>query len=120
MSPPPKPYEQWRTDPVGREEDAANLFGHYLVLHGRRKALATLPARATADMRAAVQQAVDEALHNVMDLLEGYWPLPAGEGCVAELALQVNLVRDGSLIESIAISPGKLDLPIGYWGWIED
>jgi hypothetical protein len=119
MSTPPKSYEQWRTYVAGREEDAANLFGHFLILHCRSKALATVPRKATEDTRAAVRSAVDEALHNVMDLLEGYWPLPAGNGCTAELALHVNIVRGGQLVESIAISPSKLDLPIGYWSWVE-
>lgn len=119
MSMPPKSYPQWRTDEVGREEDAANLFGHFLVLHCRNKALASLGRKATDDTRAAVQQAVDEALHNVMDLLEGYWPLPAGDGHTAELALHVNIVRDDQLVESIPISPSRLDLPIGYWSWVD-
>lgn len=119
MSTPPKSYAQWRTDEVGREEDAANLFGHFLVLHCRNKALASVGRKATAETRAAVQHAVDEALHNVMDLLEGYWPLPAGEGYSAELALHVNIVRNDEPVESVAISPSRLDLPIGYWSWVE-
>jgi hypothetical protein len=32
--------------------------------------------------------------------------------------LQVSLIRRGSeLVESVAISPAKLDLPVGYWVW---
>ncbi|MGS5088008.1 hypothetical protein ACVC7V_16105 [Hydrogenophaga sp. A37] len=112
-------YEQWRADNAGRAEDAANLFGQYLVEHCRNKAIATAPADSSEETRAAVVRAVDEALHNVTDLLEGFWPLPAGDGCMAELALNVNIVRDGRLFETQPISPGKLDLPIGYWSWIE-
>jgi hypothetical protein len=112
-------YEHWRTDSIGRAEDAANLFGRFLIEHCRTKALAAIPEGASEETRVATLRAVDEALHNVTDLLEGFWPLPAGDGCMAELALSVNIVREGKLLESQAISPGKLDLAIGYWSWVE-
>jgi hypothetical protein len=68
--------------------------------------------------RAAATTAVDIALHNVCNLLEGFWGLHAGPQHKIELVLGVR-VRDacGEVVETIEISPSKLDLPIGYWGW---
>lgn len=114
-----KPYPQWRAEEALREEDAANLLGHYLVRHCRKPALDGLPRGLDEKARAAVREAVDVALCGVMDLLEGYWPLPAGEGYAARLALHVEITRDGQPVESIPVSPSRVDLPIGYWGWIE-
>jgi hypothetical protein len=61
------------------------------------------------------------ALHNVMDLLEGFWPLESGASHSVEYVLQVR-VRDasGKAVESIDLSPCKLDLPIGYWKWARE
>jgi hypothetical protein len=64
---------------------------------------------------------VDTALHNVCDLLEGFWPLEAGAKHRIALALGVE-VRDvdNKVVETAEISPCKLDLPIGYWKWAQD
>src|ERR1019366_3382147 len=72
----PKPYEQWRTNAGDREEDAAYTFGYYLMKHCRAEALkavesAEVPTTAE-QFRAQVAEAVDTALHNVLDLVEGY------------------------------------------------
>jgi hypothetical protein len=85
---------------------------------GRDEALATLPADAPPEARAAVEKAVDTALHNVNDLLEGFWKLDAGPAHTVELALAVRVYDStGNLVETQEISPSKLDLPMGYWGW---
>jgi hypothetical protein len=57
----------------------------------------------------------------MMDLLEGFWLLKSGDSHSVEYALQVR-VRDTSdvVVESIDLSPAKLDLPIGYWKWARD
>jgi len=117
----PRPYEEWRVKPADREEDAAYTFGYYLIRHCRDEAMATLPPEASPEMRAIVAKAVDEALHNVNDMLEGFWRLPAGSNHTVELVLAVD-VRNANreLVERIEISPGKLDLPIGYWKWSQD
>ncbi|MEO8670561.1 MAG: hypothetical protein ABI411_04540 [Tahibacter sp.] len=64
-------------------------------------------------------KAVDVALHNAMDLLEGFWRLPAGGAHTMELALHVNIRSGERIIESLAVSPAKMDLPIGYWSWCD-
>jgi hypothetical protein len=114
-------YPDWRTGQFDRPEDAAYLFGFYLIMYCREEAIATLPADASPEVRAAVEQAVDTALHNVCDLLEGFWQLNAGAGHRISLALGVQ-VRDGQnqLVESVEISPAQLDLPIGYWKWARE
>jgi hypothetical protein len=112
----PRDYE----DKFDRPEDAAYLFGYYLILHCRDEALATVPAEATPDVKAATEKAVDVALHNVCALLEGFWPLEAGSEKRVSLALSVQVHdADNSVIEAIDISPCKLDLPIGYWKWAQ-
>jgi hypothetical protein len=118
----PKPYEQWRTNPIDRAEDAAYTFGHHLMQHCRREALKKVSAMqipATAEeLEAQVSSAVDTALHNVMDLLEGFWPTKAGPDHRVEYALSVTIKDENRTeVERIPISPCLLDLPIGYWKW---
>jgi hypothetical protein len=97
------------------------LFGYYLMMHCRNEALGTLPVDASPKVKKAVEKAVDTALHNVCDMLEGFWPLKAGPKHTISLALRVE-VRDShdELVETQVISPCKLDLPIGYWKWVRD
>ena len=117
----PRDYPNWRDTEGDRAEDAAYLFGYYLILYCRDKALETVPAGASADLRAAVDKAVDVALHNVCDLLEGFWELEAGADHQISLALGVQVHdADDEVVESLEISPCKLDLPIGYWKWAQD
>src|SRR2546425_9647067 len=115
---PPRYYPEWRTGKFDRPEDAAYLFGYYLIMHCRDEAVATLPAGLSPDVKAAVEKAVDTALHNVCDMLEGFWPLDAGLEHKISLILGVQ-VRDAQndVVETQEISPCKLDLPIGYWKW---
>ena len=97
------------------------MFGYYLILHCRDEAMATVPPKASQEVRDAVKKAVDAALHNVCDMLEGFFPLDAGSNHRISLSLSVQ-VRDAAnkVIETVEISPSKLDLPIGYWKWAED
>jgi hypothetical protein len=118
----PKPYEQWRTTPFDRAEDAAYTFGYHLMQHCRTEALkagesAAVPA-STEEFQTHVAAAVDLALHNMMDLLEGFWRTQAGSNYRVEYALSVCVKdADGKAVERIDISPCLLDLPIGYWKW---
>ena len=67
---------------------------------------------------AAVAEAVDIALHNVTDLLEGYWKTMAGPDNGVEYVLSVRVTNNECKpVESIEISPCLIDLPIGYWKW---
>ena len=117
----PRPFPEWRAEPYDRKEDAAYTFGYHLIVHCRDEAMATLPANAPPETKAAVEKAVDVALHNTNDMLEGFWKLEAGPQHSVEFALVVRVVdSDGNLVESQEISPCKLDLPIGYWKWAQD
>lgn len=117
----PRSYEDWRTDPFKRAEDAAYTFGYHLIQHCRDEAMGTLPAGASSDTRKAVEEAVDTALHNVCDMLEGYWKLEAGPNHAVQLVLGIQVQGpDGKELETQNISPCKLDLPIGYWKWARD
>jgi hypothetical protein len=113
---PPRDFSEWRSGRFDRSEDAAYLFGYYLIMHCRDEAMATLGAEVTSEVKATVETAVDTSLHNVCDMLEGYWPLGAGPEHTISLALGVQ-VRDKQygVVETQEISPCKLDLPIGYW-----
>ena len=117
----PRPYGQWRKEPVQRDEDAAYAFGYHLIVHCRDEAMGTLPAGASKEMKAAVETAVDTALHNVNDMLEGFWKLETGRKHSVELALAVRVNdANGEVVETREISPCKLDLPIGYWKWARE
>jgi hypothetical protein len=87
----------------------------------RDEAMEEIPADASPETRAAIEKAVDVALHNVMDMLEGFWPLASGPSHSVQYVLQVR-VHDAArkAVESFDISPCKLDLPIGYWKWAQD
>lgn len=116
----PKPYEEWRTTPIDRAEDAANTFGYHLMQHCRNEALKGLdtasPPTSADEFREQVTAAVDTALCNAMALLEGFWPTEAGPNHRVAYALGV-CVTDTDLkhVERIDISPCLIDLPIGYW-----
>ena len=80
-----------------------------------------IPSTATEAARASALEAVDTALHNVCDLLEGFWRLDLDPEHRIDLALQVRVVNSaGQVVETREISPCKLDLPIGYWKWARD
>lgn len=121
MEPPtsasPRPFHEWRDDPNDRDDDAAYAFGHALIEHCRDEALKTVPSTATE----AKVEAVDIALHNVCDLLEGFWPIEIDPEHRIELALQVRVLdKADQVVETRVISPSKLDLPVGYWKWAHD
>jgi len=112
-------HEQWRKDPSAREEDAATLFGYYLVKHCREEAMAKITLSPGTAEHAVAVKAVETAIFNVVDLLEGFWPLKAGSGKRLQLALHVQVTKGEKIVEDVKVSPG-IDLPIGYWGWVDD
>ncbi len=115
----PLPYPAWPTDRFRREETAANTMGYFLMRHCRDEALARIPNDASDATRAAVTDAVDTALHNVMDLVEGFWPLSSGPSHRVEVLLQVRVTdNDHRAIETVPLE--GLDLPIGYWKWARE
>jgi hypothetical protein len=116
----PRLHNAWRTGAADREEDAANLFGYYLIKHCREKALAKLASSSSMVPHSLAVEALDTALHNVMDLLEGFWPLDAGDGKQLELALHIQVTKDGKVAEDVQVSPSQIDLPIGYWAWVDN
>jgi len=117
----PKPFKEWRTDKFDRAEDAAYTFGYHLMQHCRAEALKKVEAagvpKTPEEFREQVAAAVDTALHNVMDLVEGYWATQAGPDHRVAYTLSV-CVSDMSRqpVETVDISSG-IDLPIGYWKW---
>src|SRR5262249_2568187 len=95
----PRPYEEWRADQFDRAEDAGYTFGCDLMNRCRAETLkgmdkAELP-KDREELRALVEKSVDTALHNVVDLLEGFWPMNAGPNHKVEYALAV-CVKDAS------------------------
>jgi hypothetical protein len=121
----PIPYEEWRKEPVDRAEDAASNFGFYLMVHCRAEALKKVSTRSAPvskeELDAIVTEAVDTALHNVADLLEGFWITHAGPKHRTEFSLAVRVKDENrQIVERIDVSPCLIDLPIGYWGWVED
>src|SRR5262245_41452737 len=48
---PPREFPDWRAGQFDRAEDAAYLFGYYLMLHCREEAMATLPADASPEVK---------------------------------------------------------------------
>ena len=66
----PRMHNAWRETAPDREEDAASLFGYYLIRHCREEALGKLK-HATVVSRSDAVDAVDTALHNMTDLLGG-------------------------------------------------
>jgi len=116
----PRFHRDWRSDRVDREEDAATLFGYYLVKHCREEAMARITLPPGSPEHAVAVKAVETAIFNVMDLLEGFFLLDAGDGKRLQLALHVQVLKDAeAVVEDVKISPG-IDLPIGYWGWVDD
>lgn len=118
----PREYQDWRSDQYDRAEDAAYSFGYHLITKCRDEAIGTIPQGASPETKEQIEKAVDIALHNVMDLLEGFWKLEVGSGTSMELVLKVQIQNEntGENVENIEISPCKLDLPIGYWKWAEE
>ena len=118
----PRPYDQWGVKPIDRAEDAAYVFGRDLMRYCRAEALksadsAKLP-KSAEEFREQIAAAVDVALHNVVDLLEGFFPMDAGPNHKVSYALSVCVAdAEGAQRERIDISPCLLDLPIGYWKW---
>ena len=114
----PRPYPEWRQG-LPRAEDAAHTFGRYLMTYCRDEALKLAVRKASDgdDTAAVAEQAVDLALHNVLDLLEGYWATDAGPDNRVRFRLSVEVLGgDAKPVETLDIAPG-LDLPIAYWLW---
>jgi hypothetical protein len=118
----PKPYDGWRSSPVDRAEDAAYVFGCHFMEHCRAKALLEIQRKELPQepeqLRECIEAAVDTALHNVVDLLEGFFDTRAGREHRVSYSLPVCVSdQAGNSVEQIQISPCLLDLPIGYWKW---
>jgi hypothetical protein len=120
----PRPYEEWRKQAVDRAEDAAYTFGFHLMQYCRAEALKSaesekLPANSN-ELSALLTKAVDSALNNLTDLLEGFFKLYTGTNHEVEYVLTVCVKdKQGHEVERVDISPCMLDLPIGYWKWAD-
>ena len=88
--------------------------------HCRDEAFLALPANLNPEDRASAEEAVHVALHNVMDMLEGFWRLESGPDHTVKYQLCVVVSdRSDKVVESIDITKG-IDLPIGFWAWAEE
>lgn len=117
----PRQYPDWLSDTNGRRDDAAYTFGFHLIKYCRTEAINALPKDLTQDQNEKAIYAIDIALHNVMDMLEGFWVLNSGEKHRVEYNLNVVVKDlDHKEIEKISIAPAGIDLPIGYWKWLQD
>jgi hypothetical protein len=116
----PRFHDKWRADLADREEDAASLFGYYLIKHCREKAISDIPLPPGSDEHKAAVAAVETALFNVMDLLGGYFgPLDAGNGKRLQPFLQIQIEEAGEVVEDLRVSP-TVDYAMGYWAWVDD
>ena len=114
----PRFHDDWRSARVNREEDAASLFGYYLIKHCREDAIAKIPYPPGSAEHASGVAAVETALFGVMELLGGYRILDAGGGKRMNLALHVRIEKGEALVEDIRVPP-DVDFYIGYWTWVE-
>ncbi len=114
----PREYSKWRTESFDRSVDAAYSFGNHLIKFCRDEVIQNLPKTLSESQKEEIKETINLSLHNVMDLLEGFYPLRSGQEHSLEYILQV-VVKDKNEkeIERIDISPKKLDLPIGFWKW---
>lgn len=115
----PLPYEEWGEKPLARHYAAAYIFGFDLMRRCREQALIAVKNMPPgSDPMQIAEQAIDTELFNVVDLLDGFWPMDAGPNHRAEyiLTLCVN-GADGQPIEKIEINTAGLDLAMGYWRW---
>ena len=117
----PRQYPDWDLDTNDRRAAAAYTFGFHLIKHCRTEAINALPKDLTQDQNEKAIHAVDIALHNVMDMIEGFWVLNSGDEHRVEYNLNVVVKDlDHNEIEKISIAPAGMDLPIGYWKWAQD
>ena len=117
----PRQYPDWQKDFYERRDAAAYTFGFHLIKHCRTEAINALPKDLNTEQNEKAINAIDVALHNGMDMLEGFWVLNSGDKQRVEYNLNV-IVKDldHKELEKISISPGEMDLPIGYWKWAHD
>lgn len=116
----PRPYPEWRTDPIGRWRDAFHTFGHLWFSHARDQALQTVPITASAETKALAAKAVDAALYNTLMILEGVVGAGAGAGHVLEFALIARVREKGSPkpSETFEVAPnGEESVCMGFHLW---
>ena len=115
----PSIYPHWRKDKYDRAEDAAYTFGYHLIEHCRKEAIDDLPTDLSEELRTKCIYSIDTALHNVLDLFEGFHLLESGPDHRVEYALQVVITdKEHKEVERQEIT--GLDMPIGYWKWALD
>ncbi len=89
----PRIYPQWSNDKYARADDAAYNFGYHLIQHCRNEAILNLPPDLTDEQRIKCIHSIDLSLHNVMDMIEGYWPLTSGQEHRLEYNLSVSVLN---------------------------
>ncbi len=118
---PPRSYHEWRSEPNGRWRDAFHTFGHLLMTHARDDALQQLPETTGAEARDIAAKAVNDALYNVMMILEGVAGVQIGGDRSLEFAL-VARVRESEqpyrIVEEFELAPnGEEPACMGFHLW---
>ncbi len=114
----PRQYPEWQKDLYDRQDDAASMFGFHLIKHCRTEAVNALPKDLNTEQNEKAIHAIDIALHNVMNMLEGFWVLESGDKHRVEYNLNVVVNDlDQNELEKISIAPEGMSLPIAYWKW---
>jgi len=119
----PRPYPDWRPDPVERWRDAFHTFGHLLFTHTLNSVIAELPQSTTPEARVVATKAASDALYNVMMILEGIVGTPADEAHTLEFALIARVLRSSSphdCVEQFELAPnGEESACRGFHLWSE-
>jgi hypothetical protein len=117
----PRPYVEWRTDPNHRWRDAFHTFGHLLMSHARDDAIGRIPAKATKETKEIAAKAAENALYNVMMILEGVVGVPSDGKHNLEFALMLRVKdRKDKLVEEFELAPeGDEPACMGFHFWTD-
>ena len=119
----PRPYPDWRQDPVGRWRDAFHTFGHLLFTHTLNSVIADIPQSATPEARVIATKAASDALYSVMMILEGIVGAPADQDHLIEFALIARVLGSASpheCVEQFELAPnGAESACMGFHFWSE-
>jgi len=115
----PRQYPDWQPD--NKAEDAAYNFGYHLIKYCRTEGIKSLPTDLSPSQREKAIHAIDVSLHNVLDLLEGFFLPDSGKDHAIGYALQTIVLNAADRTKEIErIELTGQDMPIGYWKWALD
>jgi len=121
----PTPYGQWPQDKRSREQIVQDWFGRDLMAHARDLAWKKIPSTASEEARELAKKAALDALHGVLQILDG----TTGDAIDPERAVEFLLLgrvvqtHDGGrdeILEEHEIGPGGEGLTNAFPRWIKD